>query len=130
MKGIKAIGLAVMMLGCALAAVAQTRTIDFTQPIRSLDGTVISQPATDPKAKAEPLTLGDVAVNVLEQMGADDQKLTGEEKFRMDILARKIYRQKAAALTSEEIAMIKARIGKFYGPSVIGSAWHLLDPNQ
>lgn len=130
MKGIKAIGLAAMMLGFALSAVAQTRTIDFTQPIRSLDGTAISAPNTDAKAKPEALTLGDVAVNVLEQMAADDQRLTGEEKFKMDILARKIYRQKAAALTSEEIALIKSRIGKFYGPSVIGSAWHLLDPNQ
>lgn len=118
----------VLLLALALvvSAAAQTpRTIDFTQPLISIVGKPMLQ---DPKDPASAITLGDAAVLALETATEDDKGASGEDKFKRDQLARKIYGKKDVALTVEEIALIKTRIGKVETPAVVGAAWPLLDP--
>ncbi|MGH2505891.1 MAG: hypothetical protein ACRDHZ_00490 [Ktedonobacteraceae bacterium] len=130
MKRLITLGL-LLLSGCAIQpAFAQTHTIDFTKVLLGSDEKPILQQQTDPKVKPEPTTLGDVAIGALTTLTQDDQRLTGEEKFKMDVLARKIYHAKSAALTVDDIKLIKDRIGKLYFPNVVGAAWRLLDPNQ
>jgi len=116
--------LALILASFALAA-DKPATIDFTQTITDLDG----KPVPSGDAKTPNLTLGAVAVNALEATLEEDRGQSGAEKFKADELARKVYKAKAAVLTVEEIALIKTRIGKAYGPLVVGSAWRLLDPS-
>lgn len=118
---------ALLILALTLTAAAQSHTINFTQEITSLDGKPVMAPtsATDPKP--QPITLGDVSVNALETMMQEDAKLTGLDKYNMDVLAHKIYKQKSAVLTAEEIKLIKDRIGKIYSATIVGPAWRMLD---
>jgi len=102
----------------------QARHHRLTQPILDLDRNPI--PGGD--AKTPVLTLGIVAVNALESILEEDRGQTGSDKFKADELARKVYKAKAAVLTVEEISLIKTRIGKAYGPLIVGYAWRLLDP--
>jgi hypothetical protein len=100
------------------------RTVDFTQQLTGLDGKSIPLTVGGP-----PLTLSDVAVAALEAQFGDEQTMPGAKKFELYELARKIYNKKDVALTAEEAATLKDRIGRFWGPAIVGAAWPLLDPN-
>ena|ERR1039458_3686729 len=104
------------------------RHIDFTKPLIGMDGNPIT--SADAKGLQTPMTLGDAAVSALETILDEDRQAPGAEKFKLDELARKIYKKKDAVLLIEEIAKIKDRIGKYYGPVVIGPAWRMLDPAE
>ena len=106
---------------------AQPRHIDFTQTLNGLGGKPLMDPTVKPPI---PMTLGDVAVIALEAQTADDQRTPGAEKFKLDRLAQRIYENKDVVLSVEEMATIKDRIGKTYGPLVVGAAWRILDPAQ
>lgn len=121
---------ALLILALTLTAAAQSHPINFTQEITSLDGKPIMAPASPTDPKTQPVTLGDVCVNALETMMQDDAKLTGKDKFDMDLLARKIYKQKSASLSPEEIKLIKDRIGKIYSATIVGPAWRMLDETK
>jgi hypothetical protein len=99
------------------------KTIDFTQVLIGVDGKALFNPETKVT-----LTLGEVAITALETMNQEDRDMPGAKKFQMDELARKIHGNKAAVLPVEDITLIKERIGKAYGPMVVGPAWRLLDP--
>lgn len=101
------------------------RKIDFTQVLRGFDGKPIN---VGDAAHPKDLTLGDACVGALETPLDADRPDTGEVKFKRDQLARKIYGAKGAELHPEDLALIKERIGKVYGPLVVGAAWPLLDP--
>lgn len=125
----KFIAILFVTLALTLTAQAQSRAIDFTQALKGLDGTPFTHPASTQKnAKLEPLTLGDVAVNALETPIPDDVRLSGEDKFKMDELARKVYGAKSVTLTPDEIKTLKERIGKLYGATIVGEAWRMLEP--
>ena len=100
-----------------------SKALDFTQTVLGIDG----KPLNGDTKPA--LTLGDIAVTALHSTIEDDKTLSGLDKFKMDELARKIYKSKAAMLSVEDVALIKTRIGKVYGPLVIGATWRLLDPS-
>ncbi len=110
------------------------REIDFTTPLVGISGEVIKNCAEadkdDPKkcARLEDLTLGDVASIALETPSEDERNLDPKKKFERDALARKVWKNTAASLEVEDISLIKERIGKVYGPSIVGAAWPLLDP--
>jgi hypothetical protein len=113
------------------AAFAQTapdtaRHIDFTKVLTGFDGKLI---VTSDK-NSEKLTLGAVCVNALEISLDEDRGASGQQKFEADQLARKIWGKNDAVLKAEEIALLKTRIGKTYGPLVVGAAWRLLDPAE
>jgi hypothetical protein len=107
---------------------SKPRTIDFTQPLRGFDGKEITQPM-DGK-KLEVMTLGDASVIALESVSEEDRSAAGNVKFERDVLARKIYKNSGVVLKVEEVALLKERIGRVFGPSVIGAAWPLLDPSE
>ena len=75
-------------------------------------------------------TLKDICVVALETVTQehDGPSLSALEKFKRDRLARRIYEASTIELTAEEISLVKERIGKVYGPYVVGAAWPLLDP--
>ena len=129
MKTLKQIALSlVLCCACAIAlipAYAQDRGINFTTVLHGFDGKAI----TGPDGKTS-LTLGDVAVGALETPIEEDRNMAGSEKFKRDQLARKIYGAKSVELSVEEVALVKERIGKVYGPIVVGPAWSLLDPTN
>lgn len=114
---------AALLLGASLCFGQAPRTIDFTQQIHGLDGKPIN--GGDGKT---PMTLGEVSVNALQVGGQDDSKLSGVEKLKMYELAKKIYNNKNATLTAEQITMIKDRIAKYYATIVVGPAFEMLDP--
>ena len=114
---------ALLFVAVASIAVAQTHPIDFTTQLNGIDGTALVGP------DSKPLTLGSVAVQALQLQLQEDAKLTGEQKFEMDALARKIYKNASCTLTVEEIVKLKTRIGAAYGPAVVGATWRVLDPN-
>jgi len=120
---------ALLLLAGSMLTYAQDkpRHINFTEALTGLDGKPIVQ--GDPK-KAEPSTLGDIAVASLENSLEEDRQMSGDAKFKLDTLARKIYKMKDAILTVEDISTIKQRIGKAYPPVIVGAAWRLLDPAQ
>ena len=102
----------------------QPKTFDFTQALLGLDGKAIQR---GEPGKLVSMTLGDAAVEALETITEDDRGLSGAKKFERDQLARKVYGQKTVVLSVEELALIKERVGKVYGPLVVGSVWRLLD---
>jgi hypothetical protein len=73
-------------------------------------------------------SLGDLALVALLAQTEEDKNLDPRKKYERDQLARKIFKNADAILSPEEIALIKERIGKVYGPGPIGAAWPLLDP--
>src|ERR1700733_8872900 len=86
--------------------------IDFTKDLLGVDGKPLPNvDIADPK-KSPGLTLGDVAVGALEASLEADKGTGGAEKFKLDTLARKVYKNKDAVLEVEEISLIKTRIGQ------------------
>lgn len=121
-----ALSAALLLLPCSsLMAQQAPRRIDFTQVLHGVDG----KPLQTPEIKPVPMTLGYVCVSALEAQLPDDRGMPGVEKFNLDLLAREIYGKKSAVLSVEEIAKIKDRVGKVWGPMIVGAAWPLLDPS-
>lgn len=116
----------ILISGAAIAADAP-HEIDFTQVLKSLTDDDLTNVGPDGNTKV-PLTLGGAAAIALEQMTDDDRNIDPKVKFDRDQLARKVYKNAHAVLSPDDIATIKQRIGKVYGPSVIGAAWPILDP--
>jgi hypothetical protein len=131
------IGLAIALaLPAGAAPAGERQGIDFTQVLAGANGEVLTQGAKDCKpgqlpgkdCPLEPQTLGDVALVALLAMIDEDRNLDPRKKWERDQLARKVFGNRQAALSPEEIALIKDRIGKVYGPAQVGAAWPLLDP--
>lgn len=118
----KRLAIAILMFA-SLSAVAQNKTIDFTQTLTGFDGKPLLE-ATD-----KPWTLSDVAVASLVTTLKDEDTLPSSKKFGFYELARKVYNNKAASLTVEEIATLKERIGKQFPTALMGPALVALDPN-
>lgn len=125
MKTILMLAFAALMAAQTPSAPAAAQPIDFTQLLTGPDEKPL--PSQDPKKAGT--TLLDVSVLALEAQFDDEKGLPDMEKFKLDELARKIYREKMVALPVEDITLIKKRIGKAYGPMIVGAAWRLLDPS-
>jgi hypothetical protein len=103
------------------------RHIDFTQVIKDLDGKPL--PINMEGKLPAVATLGQVAKDALVNVLQEDAQLPGSVKYDHWVLAGKIYPDKSdVVLTAEELATIKERIGKAFGPLVVGPCWKLLDP--
>lgn len=128
------LAIALLSLTSFAAYGADQREIDFTTPLVGVSGDIIKNCAEtdkdDPKkcTRFEDLTLGDVSTVALETPSEDERNLEPKKKFERDVIARKIWKNASASLEIEDITLIKERIGKVYGPSIVGAAWPLLDP--
>jgi hypothetical protein len=134
--GINVFASCCMLVRAALADNAPPVTIDFTQPVYGLTGeeffeceSALPPGMPCPEDKKHYLSLGDLAVEGLEaEEPQEDRMLTPLVKFQRDNLARIVFKNPAAQLSHDDIALIKERIGKIFGPAKVGAAWRLLDP--
>jgi hypothetical protein len=90
---------------------------DFNAQILNLEGL----PFSDVK------TLRDAALLTFQQGVEGDEKLTGQQRVDLFILADKIVKGGVVDVTAEDVATLKARIGKLPSIILVGRAWPLLD---
>lgn len=105
--------------------------IDFDAKFKDIDGNEVKdrQMGLDGKFTESVATLGRVAANALLAITDADKDMTGETKVKRYDLAMRVVRGQAA-IKAEEIATIKAAIGKHYAPLIVGQAWRMLDPSE
>lgn len=102
---------------------------DFSTPIKDLDGNDLVDPMTIAgEGTVKVVTLARVAANALVQNYPDEAGLAGDVKVKRFMLALKVTGAGELDLTAEDVAVLKERIAKAYGPLVVGRAWALLDP--
>lgn len=97
---------------------------DFSQQLVGLGGQQLMEANGD---EQRPMTLAVVAVNALMGQYADEQGLTGDEKFRRYQLAERIDAGGVQDVSAEEVALLKKLIGKAYGPMLVGPAFKALE---
>lgn len=73
-----------------------------------------------------PLTLKKACIEALMAQTQDD-RASGEVKFKRYELAVKVNSGATVDISPEEAAMLKDLIGKVYGPGVVGPAYKLLN---
>lgn len=77
---------------------------------------------------AEPLTFRKVAVQALMASMKGDENLDGEKKLKMWQLASRIQGEDEPDIdTGPDVTLLKERIGKAYGPVVVGPAFLILN---
>lgn len=107
-------------------------TIDFTQVLHTANNeemkTCVKNSDDGKCIEFGPMTLSDAAVTALESAFPEDKD--AKKKFEQDQLARRIYKATAATLSSEDITLLKERIGRVFGPAVVGATWLILDPTE
>lgn len=94
--------------------------IDVTQELCGLDGVPL-------KDGDDTITLRSIGINALVASLDDDQRLSGEYKFELWMLAKRLREADTPELKVEEVAKIKERIGKAYSQVVVGPAFTLLE---
>ena len=104
--------------------------IDFRKPIKDLAEQPITETEAGPdgKPKIVNLTLSRVAVNAVLGSLPEDREISGEQKLKRFLLAQKILNAEVE-LELEDVKLIKDRVGKVFGPLIVGRAFLLLDPS-
>ncbi len=95
--------------------------VDMTQTLITIDG----KPLTDADDKA--VTLQTVCINALLATLDVDKNLSGEDKMAAHTLATRIHGEAEPNLEPEDLTKLKERIGKMYGPAVVGPAYAILN---
>lgn len=122
--------------GCAAAWAGEAKprhTVDMTQVLLDDSGRpapdLSVREEDDPRcAKCPRLTLGRAVAQALFAAFPED-KDSAEQKWARAALADRIKADKAAALTVEEVAVIKRQLGKAFGGVLLMQAYPALDPN-
>lgn len=96
--------------------------IDTTKELMSISG----QPLQNEDRTST--TLRHVIQNALLGGLQGDEKLSGADKLALWNLAKRASRDEAE-FNVEELATIKERIGRAYGPVVVGPAYEIIDPS-
>src|SRR5437764_299830 len=133
---IVAVALLALAIATGAAAQGKPHTIDMTVVLRNEAGT----PAIDeydfiptrelPRCEnCPPLTLGHAIAHALFAQFPDERDLSAEQKWARGALAMRARDAKDAALSAEEVAVVKRLLAKLYGPIVVVQAFPLLDPN-
>ena len=128
--------IAAVSISLAAAAQETPHKIDMTVVLQNEAG----KPATDefdfiptrdqPRCEnCPPLTLGHAIAHALFVQFPDERDLLAEQKWARGTLAMRIKDAKDAALSAEEVAVVKRLLAKLYGPIVVMQAFPLLDPN-
>lgn len=99
--------------------------IDFSKPLLALNGAALM--TRESTGDTRNLTLKEAAIEAL-MSELDNERATGEQKFRRGLLAQRIYESNSAVeITVEEAALIKDRIGRGYPASVVLAAYGFLN---
>jgi len=101
--------------------------VDFTKPILDIDGKPVCQAEADPCPADKVMTLARVARIALGANYPDEQNLAGDEKYKRGELAQSLVGVGDIKLKSEDRALIKKLIGKLFNPTVVYSAWNMLE---
>jgi hypothetical protein len=98
--------------------------ITITTPMKTLAGA----PILDPDKQS--VTLQTVSIEALMAFPIDDadKTMSGKQKAALHSLAERFYQaSEAVEMTAEEVTLLKERIGKAYGPLIVGQAWRMLE---
>ena len=135
MKFAAVLALSVTLAGLSAAAAPPGHTIDMTMVLQDEAGkpakdTLVSEAKGDRDcANCPNLTLGAAVAHSLFATYPDERELSGEDKWARARLAQRVKEDKAAALTANEVTLIKRLLAKAYGPIVLLQAYPVLDPN-
>lgn len=107
--------------------------MDVTQTLFNLDGTDITIggeacPRCGRSTDAELLTLRKACVDALMATTQADASVSGTERLRRYVLARKMTDQDEVELTSDEVSLIVELLPRRWGTVVYGPAVEVLDP--
>ena len=97
--------------------------LNVTQALRGIDGNEL-------KDSEELVLLRAVCVNALMAQLEEDQSQTGEQKVKAHSLATRLFNEDEPELQAEDVSLLKDRIGKCFGPAVVGPAFAMLDPKD
>lgn len=97
--------------------------IDMTQQLITYDG----KPVKDDEGA---VTLRRVCGMALTGQAPQDNKLSGDDKMKRFLLAKRAYEHDYVSLSAEELVTIKKAIADSFTPAVMGPAWLLLDPPE
>jgi hypothetical protein len=91
--------------------------------LKTLDGDDLKFPPVNGH-EALPITLRRACV---EALMVPREGESGEEKFKKFAIATKIHKEDTVDLSPEEITVVKASIGHWGGPLIVGQAFQLLN---
>lgn len=94
--------------------------INFSAPILDLDGTPMTE-------DGKPVSLSTLACRALLAVFPDEQALGGDTKINRYRIALKVNEGGEQELIAEDVASLKALIGKAYGPLAVGRAYAILE---
>jgi hypothetical protein len=98
--------------------------INFSQVLKTDD----DKPMIDIDGKTQLTLLSVVEVALLANLPSD-QGLSGQQKFDLYELMRKIKAgPQPVKLSEPDLTTLRDRVGKAFGPSIVGPAWKMLDP--
>ena len=115
------------VIGLAATA-AMAAEVDFSSPIRDLDGKPVPSCAADTAECHAPLTLSHVAEMALLSPSEGREQQSLEEKVKRFELAVGLHAGGKLPLSVEDVALLKRLIGSAYAPLVVGRANEILDP--
>lgn len=96
--------------------------VDVTQTFKTLSGKMMK----DVGENGEPVD-ATLRLCVVNSLLAPVQKESGIDKVKKYELAKRVYQNDVVELTTEEIALIKNRIGEAVIPIVVGQAFDMLE---
>ena len=101
--------------------------IYFKKLLFDLEGEPVKKSAEDSTS----VDLRKVATEALLATFPDERSLSGEEKLKRWVLARKIREtEDPVTLTTEEVALVKKLIGLAYGTGIVGSAYSIIEEDS
>lgn len=93
---------------------------DLDLPLLTIDG----------KPYEDKATLKTVLFSAITVPVDSDQTMSTDDKMKLYGLAQRVYAGGIADFKAEEIALMKARIGKLYPVLVVGAAFALLEQEE
>ena len=95
--------------------------IDFNTTINNLDGNPLKIKSNDQEKN---MTIGYILSSAAIVQLPTDDKMDVEEKIALFSIAKKVVDNEE--LTTEEMVLVKKRIGEMHGPLVVGRAYEIL----
>jgi|SRR5215469_11350437 len=98
--------------------------INFDTEILDLKGKPL------PNGGDKAMTLGDISCGALINVMEEDRTMGAPEKVTLYRLAQVTAKGGVQELKAEDVATLKARIGKMYGALIVGRAYDLIEGDQ